>query len=180
MKHLKYFESIRSEYQKFGPNSYYKNFNKSYQNPHSGRVEKCLDWCLSKIEIKNFLDLGCGNGIVSEYLNKNGINDFEGCDPYFQEIYQSETGHKCHELSFEDISKNGLGNRYDSIICSYSLHLCPVSYFNNLLYNLSTSCNHLVVISPSKYPTISEYFELIDSNIIERTHIRIFKTLVVF
>lgn len=176
MKHLIPFESIRSEYQKHGVKDYYTKHSNDYKNPHSDKIEKCLDWCLSKIDIGYFLDLGCGDGVVSQYLRGKNILKFDGCDPHFKNIYQSKLNHTCYDLSFEDISKFGLEKKYDTIICSYSLHLCPKSYFNQLLYQLSISCDNLVIISPSKYPIINDYFNIVETNIIDRCHVRIFST----
>jgi len=178
MKYLiKFNESIRSEYEKSSPDEYYRVNKNIYQNPHSDRVKKSLDFILSKSDIGYFLDLGCGDGIVSKYLKSKGLSKFKGCDPHFADIYQQKLGKECLNLSFEDISKFGLNEKFDSIICSYSLHLCDKSYLNNLLYQLSISCRNLIVISPSKYPIISEtYFSLLEKSIIERTHVRIYKS----
>lgn len=179
MKYIRNFcESIRGEYQKNSPDEYYQKYKHLYQNPHKERVEKCLDYVNNKIDIGYFLDLGCGDGLVSENLKKLGHNRFKGCDPYFKEIYQNKLKKVCLDISFEDISKYGLPESFNSIICSYSLHLCDKSFFDTLLYQLSINCNNFVVISPSKYPSINEtYFELIFSNIIERTHVRVYKSI---
>jgi sodium/proline symporter len=77
----------------------------------------------------------------------------------------------------EDISLRYLPDNFNTIICSYALHLCPKSYFNNLLYALSIGCKYFVVISPSKYPLIDKYFKLVDKTIINRTHCRIYKSI---
>lgn len=174
---LTYNESIRNEYEKSSPSEYYRKNKHIYQNPHSDRVKKSLDFLLSKLNPGYFLDLECGDGVVSEYLKTKGLSKFKGCDPNFKDIYQEKIGKECMDLSFEDIAKFGLNEKFDTIICSYSLHLCDVNFFNLLLYQLSISCNKLVVISPSKYPSINEtYFKLEEYSIIERTHIRIYSS----
>ena len=138
-----------------------------------------LDWVLEKINIIKFIDLAAGTGEVTSYLAKNKITDAIGIDPYLSETYEQNTGKKCLSLSFEDVAVNGLDYNTQTIICSYALHLCDKSYFNNLIYNLSRSCEYFVLISPSKYPVISdEYFELIDSIIINKTHCKIYKSKV--
>lgn len=172
-------ESIRNKYELLGPKNYYLNHSNEYENPHSERIIKSLNYIKSRIEVGYFLDLSCGNGVVSEYLLNNGYNNFKGCDPYFSKIYKDKFKKECFNSSFEDISKNGLYEKFETIICSYALHLCPKSYMNNLLYNLSMSCMNFIVISPSKYPTIDEdFFQLQESKIIDRTHIRIYKSLI--
>ena len=169
--------SIRDEYLKSSPSDYYSKNAINYKNPHSERVIKALDFIIGKIDIGNFLDLGCGNGLVSEYLLSKGLDQFKGCDPYFYKIFSDKLKKECYNLSFEDISKNGIKDKFKTIICSYSIHLCDKSYLNNLLYNLSIISENLVIISPSKFPIINEnYFKLNYKNIIDRTHIRIFKS----
>jgi len=182
MKHILTFESIRNQYSEMGAahigiDAYYATKKQDYKNPHLSNIEHCLQEIIDKINIGSFLDLGCGNGEVSTFLSKVGFEDFRACDPHFDEIYKNNTGHECDKLSFQDISKNGLDMKFDTIICSYALHLCPASYMNNLLYNLSISCKHLIVISPSKYPIVpNDYFEMIEYFRYKGTHCRIFKS----
>lgn len=179
MKFINKYESfsIRGEYEKSSPQEYYSNNKNEYYNPHSKKIFKCLDYLISEINIGYFLDLGCGNGIVSEYLLNKSYNNFKGCDPYFKDIYENKFHKDCFDKSFEDISKKGLDDKFDTIICSYALHLCEPTYFNNLLYQLSNSCKKFTVISPSKYPIISnDYFELDSKSIFDRAHIRIYNS----
>lgn len=178
MKYIKEY-GIRDEYSKMGVENFYKLNKTSYVNPHLENIHLCLDWVLRRIKIINFLDLAGGTGEVTSYLKTKGIIDGIGCDPYLSDTYIERTEHDCLTYSFEDISNNGLNNYYQTIICSYALHLCDKSYFNNLLYNLALNCEYFVLISPSKYPVISEdYFQLIDSVIINKTHCKIFKSVV--
>jgi hypothetical protein len=181
MNLIKRFEdySIRGEYEKSSPDDYYKTKSHEYSNPHKHRIQKCLDYLIDNYEIDDFLDLSCGDGLVSDYLQKRGFTDFSATDPYFCDIWNKKfVDKKCYSLSFEDISKNGLPERFDTIICSYALHLCEKSHLNSLLYQLSLSCDKLVVISPSKYPQINEdFFELIDYKIVDRSHIKIYKSI---
>jgi len=180
VKYLKEYNtfSIRDEYKKSSPEQYYLNNSNEYSNPHKDRVIKSLDYLISKIDIGYFLDLSCGDGIISEYLHKAGYDNFIGCDPYFSNIYQSKFNKVCLNKSFKDISLNGISDKFKTIICSYALHLCDKTYLNNLLYQLSLSCENFIVISPSKYPIINEsYFKLVDYKILNRTHIRTYKSI---
>lgn len=177
IKLFKQFESgIRDEYSKIGVHNYYKDHKDEYVNPHLSNIELCLNWVLDKIKIHEFADLSCGNGEVTSYLNKNGIMNSIGIDPYFCDIYKNKTQKQCYTYSFEDIAINGLNINKQVIICSYALHLCPKSYFNQLIYNLSSNCEYFILISPSKYPIIDNYFELVDEIVINRTYCKIFKS----
>lgn len=179
MKYIKTYEySIRDEYSKMGVENFYKQNSDTYINPHLDNINKSLEWVLSKINITNFIDLACGNGEVTSYLSKKGINKSIGIDPFLCKSYIKNTKNKCVNLSFEDVATKGLNISSQTIICSYALHLCTKSYMNNLLYNLSTNCDYFVVISPSKYPIINNnYFKLIFSNIFNKTHVKIFKSI---
>lgn len=168
---------IRNEYTKQGVKNFYQFNKENYTNPHINSINKSLDWILSKLDIKDYLDLACGNGEVTEYLVSKGKKDCYGCDPYFKDIYIKKHKSNCYDLDFEKIAVDGLPKFFDTIICSYAIHLCPKSYFKTLLYQLSIKCNNLIVISPSKYPIIDDYFNLVDSTIIDRTHVRIFKSM---
>ena len=174
MKYIKKYEfGIRDEYSKMGVDNFYKTQN--YTNPHLDTIQLCLDWVTTKINITSFIDLAAGNGEITTHLNKKGIYNGVGIDPYLCDKYKSKTGEECINLSFEDISKNGLDITKQTIICSYALHLCDKSYFNNLMYNLSTNCEYFILISPSKHPVINDnYFELIHKTKIGKTHCKIF------
>lgn len=182
MKYIKKYEyGIRDEYSKIGVHNFYSQNKSTYVNPHLDNIHLSLDWVLSKINITNFIDLACGNGEITTHLSKKGINNSVGIDPYLCDTYINKTNNKCINLSFEDIATNGLNINTQTIICSYALHLCPKSYMNNLLYNLSTNCKYFIIISPSKYPIINNnYFELMFENKIEKTHTKIFKSNQIF
>lgn len=171
--------SIRSEYEKSSPEEYYKTKSNDYENPHKDRVIKCLDFLINKIEIGTFLDLAAGDGVVSEYLNKRGFLDFKAYDPYFYEILTSKFGgENVEKISFQDIAKDGIIDNFDTIICSYALHLCDKSYLHNLIWNISNSCKYFVTISPSKYPILDySFLKIIENEVIERTHIKIYKSI---
>lgn len=176
---FKIFEKgIRDEYTKYGVDKFYKMNKTSYINPHLINIHLVIDWILTKINISSIIDLAAGTGEVTSYLAKNGITDAIGIDPYLSETYEKNTGNECLNLSFQDIAIDGINHSAQTIICSYALHLCPKSYFNQLMFNLSLNCEYFILISPSKYPIITNYFELIDDIIINRTHCKIFKSVI--
>jgi hypothetical protein len=167
---------IRDEYNRIGVHNYYDMHRDSYVNPHLDNIQLSLDWVMNKIKISDFIDLSCGNGEVTTYLSSKGIKKSIGTDPYFCDIYTNKTGNECLSLSFEHIAVNGLNINSQTIICSYALHLCSKSYFEQLLYNISSNCEYFVLISPSKYPVVENYFDLVDETIINRTHCKIYKS----
>ena len=179
---MKYIKSIneygiRDEYSKLGVQNFYKQNKNSYINPHLDNIHLCLDWVIEKIDITKFIDLGCGNGEITTFLNTKSITDGIGIDLCLCDVYSKNTDKKCINVSFEEIATNGLNIKTQTIICSYALHLCESSYFNNLMYNLSTNCEYFVLISPSKYPIINnDYFEIIDKIKINKSHCKIFKS----
>jgi 2-polyprenyl-3-methyl-5-hydroxy-6-metoxy-1,4-benzoquinol methylase len=176
MKLLPIFEElkIRNKYEEHGVDGYYSHYKDSYVNPHYEDVKTSLDWVNTQFAIGNFLDLGCGNGEVSLYLEQKGLNDFEGCDPHFSDIYEKKTGRKCYTMSFEEIAIKGLPNIYNTIICSYSIHLCDKSYFKQLLFQLGEACEHLVIIGPNKNPQIDSVFQLDDMRDFGKVNCRIY------
>ena len=179
MKYIKHINEygIRDEYTKMGVDTFYKQNKLTYVNPHLKNIHLALDWVLSKIKITSIIDLAAGTGEVTSYLASKGITDAIGIDPYLSETYEKNTGNDSLNLSFQDIATEGIGYHAQTVICSYALHLCPKSYLNNLMYNLHEICEYFVLISPSKYPIIPEdYFELIDSIIINKTHCKIYKS----
>lgn len=143
-------ESIRKGYEELGVDNYYEEHKDDYSNPHKIIIQKLLVYAKNNWKLgNNLLDLCCGSGEVSEiFLDKNII----GLDLYTKELYELRTNKKCYQLSFKDIVINGLENKYDTIICSFALHLCEESMLPILLYRLSQSSNKLLILTPHKRP----------------------------
>jgi len=179
MRHFKTYEAggIRDEYARMGVDSYYSANRKGYVNPHLSGVQDCLEWAADRIDIGYFLDLACGNGEASSHLLSMGLTNFKGCDPYFSAIYEANLGRECYDMRFEDIANKGLPERFDTVVCSYALHLCPRTYWHSLLWSLSTACNHLVIVSPSKHPVVETHFEQVDGTKVGKTHCRVYSSL---
>src|SRR5690606_23918166 len=98
---------------------------------------------------KTYLDLGCGDGVASlAIIQQGGI--VTGCDPFLAKEYKKNTGRNCLTLSFEEISQGKLQEPFDSVVCSYSLHLLPESFLPNFLYQLSLITKELIILTPHK------------------------------
>lgn len=144
--------AIRNEYQKVGVDEYYKENAYTYINPHEDIVHNLLDKAIeNKLIGKKVLDLCCGSGEVSRHLKKIDCQ-IVGVDPYTYDSYQLKTGNKVLPYSFIDIALGKITEKFDTIICSFALHLCPKSLLPNLLWNLGQISNTLIVISPNKNP----------------------------
>ena len=70
----------------------------------------------------------------------------------------NKTNKYCYNKSFKDIILNGLENEYDTIICSFALHLCEESMLPTLLYQLSLKSKKLLILTPHKRPNCNNIF----------------------
>ena len=68
--------------------------------------------------------------------------------------------------------------KYDTIVCSYALHLCDSSKLPIVIYQLSLITNRLIVISPHKKPKINEEwgFNLTENYYLNKIRIKIYKS----
>jgi 2-polyprenyl-3-methyl-5-hydroxy-6-metoxy-1,4-benzoquinol methylase len=163
-------DHIRNKYSEMGVEKYYRQNAASYVNPHQLDVARCVSWSTRHINVGKYLDLACGNGECTVCLQSMGYQDATGCDPFFQDIYEKKTGKKCYAMRFEEIALKGLPETYDTIFISYALHLCPKSYFKQLLYQLSATCQNLVVISPNNNQNVDDYFSMVAERTIHKAH----------
>lgn len=100
----------------------------------------------------------CGKGEVTKIIQSiTTYINVDGLDPFTYEAYKKETGNECIQMTFKDIVCGSLVHkRYDTIFCSYAMHLCEESMLNSLLYNISLICDTLVIITPHKRPNLSK------------------------
>lgn len=169
---------IRNEYVKKGVDGFYRENASTYENPHEAIIHSHLIHLERNGFIKNtsLLDLCCGTGQVSNFLKKRGYRKISGCDPYTNLEYTKRTGLKAFNFDFMKISCGALkGQKYDYVICSFALHLCPISILPNVLYALSEVAEKLIVISPHKKPEINQYWEEEHRFVSERVTTRVFK-----
>lgn len=160
------------EYAKFGIKGFYEEIGESYTNPHQKDIKNLI----KVISVPNlrYLDLGAGDGIVSQELIANNCLNVEGCEPFLNDLYKSRTKLSCLTFSFEDIAKGLLNKQYDVIVCSYAMHLAEKSILPNLLFQLSQSCRKLIILTPHKNPVINIYWTLQEETVLNKTTMRIY------
>jgi SAM-dependent methyltransferase len=147
--------SIRNIYSSIGVEAFYSN-GAEYYNPHSPEIIELLSRHSSLLPLERVLDLACGPGLVTTTLQRLGYTEIKGLDPFLNVEYSVKTGRPAYRMSFKDIVQRGLPENFSCIICSFALHLCPISMLPDLLWRLSEISNTLVIISPSKFPLIGK------------------------
>lgn len=175
-------QSIRAGYEELGVEGYYKTHSADYNNPHIKELEYLLIQEINKDYFgTNILDLCCGSGEVTNILKQyESIRKYniDGLDPYTSPAYKKNTGKECLMYDFKDIARGALHNRkYDTIICSFAMHLCEESLLHNLLYQLSLIANTLVIITPHKRPEIKCWWKLVDEHKHNKITLRVYRTL---
>lgn len=143
-------EAIRNGYEILGVDSYYELHRDDYSNPHENIIRELLleakeNWDLGN----NLLDLCCGSGEVTRiFIDRN----IEGLDPYTFNLYEKLTNRPCMDLNFKEIVEYGINEKYDTIICSFAMHLCEESMLPMLLWRLGEISNNLLILTPHKRP----------------------------
>lgn len=171
--------SFRQLYSKSGPDDFYiQNANK-YKNPH----ELIVQMIVSNFKFPlytTFLDLGCGGGEVTMALQSIGYTRIKGLDPYTFDLYTCNTGIPAYPWSFQDVAYNFIDlGKYDVVIASFSLHLCPKNVLKLVCLNLALVAKQLIIISPHKNPVIHDDYGWIlqDAYTIDRVHTRVYKSM---
>lgn len=168
------YEGVRNGYAKLGVEKYYEQHNNDYRNPHENVIKELIDIAQRNGIVGNkVLDLCCGSGEITMALNNCEVI---GVDPYTSSAYYNRTGKKLIPLSFKEIAQGQLIGDYDSIICSFALHLCPISLLPMVLWRLGEITNTLIIITPHKRPdcdNISGWI-LVDEILLDRVRMRIY------
>lgn len=167
-------ESVRDGYTQLGVDAYYTLHGSDYRNPHEPILHRLLSAALEMGLVGNcVLDLCCGSGEVTAVLKQCQVT---GVDPYTGEAYFTRTRRRALPFSFKDISAGKLSGRYDSIICSFALHLCPSSMLPQVLWRLGELSDTLIVLSPHKRPDCDNTagWILAEEIILERVRMRIY------
>lgn len=171
-------ESIRAGYQELGIDEYYKQHSGDYHNPHFCVIKNLLERVIEQVTIgNNILDLCCGSGEVTRILSGIEGVQIEGLDPYTAPAYKNKTNKNCLIHDFKDIVNGALENKkYDTIICSFAMHLCEESMLNSLLYQLSRISRQLIIITPHKRPEINQWWIETYRHKEEKVTIRVYKS----
>ncbi len=114
---------------------------------------------LLSLPIKNAIDLGCGEGWLSNELQSTGI-DILGVDVVPELIGQAaNNGHADFKAtSYEAFSRQLLEDKFDAAICNFSLFgKAPVEELLNNLHNLIKDAGFLVIqtLHPKQLQTIA-------------------------
>ncbi len=172
---------IRQEYEQHSVRGFYESFGSKYRNPHEGAIAKLVALSVDRWQLNcdRVLDLACGSGEVTLALHSLGYHNISGIDPFTYDAYRQRTGNEAETYSFEDIADGILsGRQYSLIICSFALHLVPISWLPLVIYQLSLIAGSLVVITPNKTPNLKPEWGwiLLDEIVINRVRARLYQT----
>ena len=152
-------KAIRSQYEAHGARGFYEEFGDDYRNPHEPIIRELL---ASAAEEWNFLaanvcalDLACGSGEATLALRLLGCTRVDGIDPFTSKAYLARTQQKAEPFSFAQVATGVLqSQRYDLCVCSFAMHLAPLSVLPQLCLQLSLCCRQLLILTPHKRPHI--------------------------
>lgn len=147
---------IRKEYEDLGVDGFYKKSGWHYSNPHEPQIITLLNNNQTQINYQKVLDFCCGSGEVTAALSNMGFENTTGSDPYTRQAYRKRTDKKALSLSFNDVIRKGLPEKYTAVIASFALHLCPPEQLYPLVIQIFESTSQLVVITPHKRPQLEE------------------------
>ena len=148
-------KKIRLLYDEHGADGYYRDHAGDYENPHLPQIQTLLERNFHRFDCSGtVLDFAAGGGEVTSSLRALGAKHVAGCDPFTHALFEQKTGLSCLRLSFRDVLKNGLPERYSLIITSFALHLCPQKDLFPLTWNLLQASPLLVVLTPHKRPEL--------------------------
>ena len=149
---------IRPEYDRHGVNGFYRQSGSSYRNPHEPIIGNLIAQAISQwpLDLSNVLDVACGSGEVTLALRRAAPGSkITGMDPFTHGAYEERTGETAEGISFEEIAVGSLAGRdYSLVVCSFALHLLPVSRLPTLLYELTRISGDLLILTPHKRPII--------------------------
>lgn len=168
---------IREKYSEIGVKEFYLKNGDSYINPHEEIIQQHLSYFLNKnlIDTSKILDLCCGSGEVSKFFISQNITNIKGIDPYTFNNYKKQTNLPCFEYNFKDIANGKIKEKFSLIVCSFALHLADKSLLPNILFNLASISEQLIIISPHKKPDINIFWNLEEEYYNQKVRTRLFK-----
>jgi SAM-dependent methyltransferase len=149
--------AVRAAYERYGVQGYYTRFGATYRNPHERIIRSALGLATARwhIPLDRVLDLACGSGEATLALRELGANSIDGADPYTYAAYAERTGRVAERLTFQQIAAGALaGRHYDTIVCSFALHLVERSWLPALALQISLVADHLLILTPHKRPAL--------------------------
>lgn len=149
--------AVRAAYERYGVQGYYTRFGATYRNPHEPIIRSAIAAAVARwrIPLERVLDLACGSGEATLALLELGASTIDGVDPYTYAAYAERTGRVAERLTFEQIAAGALaGRHYDTIVCSFALHLVEPSRLPGLALQVSLIAGHLLILTPHKRPAI--------------------------
>lgn len=175
-------EAIRHQYEELGAQAFYEQHGAAYRNPHEAAIGAVLravvpEW---QLELVRVLDLACGSGEVTLVLRELGAGSIDGADPYTGAAYLARTGQAAEPFSFEAIAAGALAGRsYSLIVCSFALHLLPISRLPELLFRLAELAPQLLILTPHKRPELKPAWgwTLTQETVLERVRARLYQRL---
>jgi SAM-dependent methyltransferase len=171
-------DKIRPQYENLGVQGFYQAHGATYRNPHEKQIRVLLEQLAPDLDLSNTLDLACGSGEVSLKLLELGAK-VSGIDPFTAEAYLKRTGLTAENLNFEQIADGILENRqYSLIICSFAMHLMPISRLPLLTYQLANISPQLLILTPHKRPILKPEwgYALETEQSFERVKAKLFKS----
>lgn len=150
-------QAIRPEYDRLGPEGYYRAHGADYRNPHEAIVRTLILGRFAEAPPGpgSILDLACGSGEATLALRAAGAADVVGADPFTGDAYKARTGSDALRLRFEDICDGALvEHRFSLVVCSFAMHLLPESRLPVLLPMLAQAAPRLWILTPHKRPAI--------------------------
>jgi Methyltransferase domain len=174
--------SVRQQYETHGVAGYYEEYGADYHNPHEAIIAEVLRLAVTRwqLDLTAVLDLACGSGEVTLALRSLGAGKIDGVDPYTGAAYLARTGQTAAALRFEDIAVGALqGQQYTLMVCSFALHLLPVSWLPAVLAQLRENAACLLLLTPHKRPVIRPEWgwQLHDEFVLEKVRARCYYRL---
>ncbi len=168
-----------------GVDKYYTDHGDTYTNPHETALLEVIAQCIDSWMPKRYptlagikvLDLACGSGEASLAFQSRGVESVVGCDPYTYKAFEDRTHLPVRKDTFMEIALGSMGDcKYDIIVCSYALHLAPVSTMSALCVSLAMISKYLLIVSPHKFPLMKESYgwDLQEELVEKRIHCRLF------
>jgi SAM-dependent methyltransferase len=172
--------AIRTAYEEYGAEEYYRRFGVDYRNPHEPIVREVIRSSVARngLDLTAVLDLACGSGEATRVVRELGASRVDGVDPFTDQAYLKATGQEAEPFSFEDIAAGALGDRgYSLTVCSFALHLADVSRLPLLAWRLAQISEALLVVTPHKRPALRRDWgwELADEVLIDRVRGRCYR-----